>query len=135
MFQIVRDALDTSRLIKSGIFLPVEEAKANSFTTQQQVQKLSGQFNKNKVLEVSQKLKITHAQASRIFDTLLLFLVNSSDYNLMTAFKGYFRRKLTEINQKKLIQKAPKKHIEFYGEMAEVNANDFKSITDERCKF
>jgi hypothetical protein len=95
LFQIVRDTLDTKRLIQSEIFFPAEEGKANSYTTSAQIQKLIGQFNLQKVLEVSQKLKITHAQASRIFDTLLLYLVNTSDHSLMTAFKGYFRLSFT----------------------------------------
>lgn len=117
MFQIIRDALDTTRLIKQEIFLPMSESKANSFKDQTQIQKLIANFNLQKVKEVSQLLKITHAQASRIFDTYLLFLIDSSDDSMITAYKGYYRRKLALQNQKKLIKNTPKKHIEFYGEM------------------
>ena len=135
MFQVVRDALDTFRLIKSGVFLPAGESSANSFNDQTQIQRLVGQFNLEKAQEVSQKLKITVSQASRIFDLYLLYLTNNSDDKMLTAFKGYYKRKLARQNQKKLIVKTPKKHIEFLGEMQPVNPDDFKSISDEKCKF
>jgi hypothetical protein len=44
----------------------------------------------------------------------------------MTAFKGYYKRKLTELFTKKLIGKVPRKHIEWFGEIAEVNYEEFK---------
>lgn len=134
-FQIIRDALDTARLIKSEILIKSDIAKADSFTSQIQVQQLTSQFNLENIELVSDQLKITHAQASRIFDILLLYLIDDEDHNMMTAFKGYYKRKLNDQNSKKLIQKTPKKHIEFYGKIQEVNPNDFKSISDERCKF
>jgi hypothetical protein len=36
MFQIVRDALDTARLLDSEMFMPATDAKANSVTTSTQ---------------------------------------------------------------------------------------------------
>ena len=91
-------------------------------------------MNVEKVLETSEKLKLTPAQASRVFDTLLLYLINDKDQNMMTLFKGYYRRKLTEINAKKLLKKQTTKYIEFEGHMVDVNLEELQSMPDEMCK-
>lgn len=135
LFQVVRDALDTQRLIKSNLFKIEGDAKARSLNDQAKAQQLISQFSVEKVLETSEKLKLTPAQASRIFDTLLLYLIDDKDQNMMTLYKGYYRRKLTEINAKKLIKKQVKKYIEFEGQLMDVNPEEMQSMPDEMCKY
>lgn len=135
LFQVVRDALDTQRLIKSNLFTIEGEIKPRILRDQTKAQQLISQFSVEKVLETSQKLKLTPAQASRVFDTLLLYLIDDKDQSMMTLYKGYYRRKLTEINAKKLIKKQVKKYIEFEGQILDVNPEELQSMPDEMCKF
>ena len=53
---------------------------------------------------------------------------------MMTLYKGYYRRKLTEINAKKLFKKQTNKFIEFEGEVIDVNPDELQSMPDEMCK-
>lgn len=134
-FQIIRDALDTQRLVESKLLAIGGDTKPCSLKDQTKLQQVIAQFNTAKLLEISEKLKLTPAQASRIFDTLLLYLIDDKDQGLMTLYKGYYRRKLGEINAKKLIKKHARKHIEFEGEILDVNLDELQSMPDELCKF
>lgn len=134
-FQIVRDILDIVTAYKKGFFNEElkEAANGKKISSMEGVRSFPQKVNLSLAKEISQKCKITVSQAKRIFDLVYLISLNEKDDMHMTAYKGYMRRKLEKNASRQFLQATSTKHIEFYGEVEEVDYSQFNPAPQD-CK-
>jgi hypothetical protein len=131
-FQILRDVKDTLLVIQSNYFEDWKDLFKKKLEKSSEVSIQSKKFTMELLAQISPALKIRKKQVSRVFDLLLLLTINLTDHMMMTAYKGYLRRKTEKLSTAAFLTEIKKKHIEFMGEVEEIDYNQFKPSQQDR---